>query len=59
MSKVDEIFEEIDEIYGDWNGGELHIGKERIARIKEVLTTQLCICDDDNCTSSISKKRSL
>jgi len=33
----EQLFEEIDEIYGEWHGGELHIGAERTERIKEVL----------------------
>jgi len=33
----EQLFEEIDEIYSEWHGGELHIGIERIERIKEVL----------------------
>lgn len=33
----EQLFEEIDEIYSEWHGGELHIGKERTERIKEVL----------------------
>ncbi len=33
----EQLFEEIDEIYSEWHGGELHIGTERTERIKEAL----------------------
>ena len=33
----EQIFEEIDEIYSEWHGGELNIGKERTERIKKIL----------------------
>jgi len=33
----EKLFEEIDEIYSEWHGGELHIGTERTERIKETL----------------------
>ena len=54
----EQLFEEIDEIYSEWHGGELHIGTERTERIKEALnrainftpccTELLCISDDFN-----------
>ena len=31
------LFEQIDEIFSDWHGGEVHIGQEREELIKEVL----------------------
>tara|TARA_R110002124_G_scaffold34839_2_gene113929 strand:+ start:568 stop:789 length:222 start_codon:yes stop_codon:yes gene_type:complete len=31
------LFEQIDEIFSDWHGGNLHIGQEREELIKEVL----------------------
>lgn len=34
---IEQFFEEIDEIYSEWHGGELYIGSERTERIKEVL----------------------
>ena len=43
MNKIDDIFEEIDEIYSEWHGGVLPIGEERIERIKKILTEQLTI----------------
>lgn len=33
----EQLFLEIDEIYSEWHGGDLHIGKERTKRIKQVL----------------------
>lgn len=33
----EQLFLEIDEIYSEWHGGDLHIGKERTERIKEIL----------------------
>ena len=33
----EQLFLEIDEIYSEWHGGDLHIGKERENRIKEVI----------------------
>lgn len=33
----EQLFEEIDEIYSEWHGGELHIGTKRTERIKEAL----------------------
>ena len=50
----EQLFEEIDEIYSEWHGGELHIGTERTERIKEALNlainfipccTELCDCE--------------
>ena len=51
----EQLFEQIDEIYSEWHGGELHIGKERTERVKEALnqainfipcSTQLPIKDE-------------
>ena len=33
----EQLFLEIDEIYSEWHGGDLHIGKERENLIKEVI----------------------
>lgn len=33
----EQLFLKIDEIYSEWHGGDLHIGKERTERVKEVL----------------------
>jgi hypothetical protein len=46
------IFLEIDEIYSEWNGGDLHIGKERENLIKEVIErainyTRCCESDSE------------
>tara|TARA_R110002167_G_scaffold49273_6_gene144475 strand:+ start:688 stop:918 length:231 start_codon:yes stop_codon:yes gene_type:complete len=33
----EQLFLEIDEIYSEWHGGDLHIGKERENLIKQVI----------------------
>ena len=33
----EQLFLEIDEIYSEWHGGDLYIGKERENRIKQVI----------------------
>ena len=33
----EQLFLEIDEIYSEWHGGDLHIGKERTESIKQIL----------------------
>ena len=33
----EQLFLEIDEIYSEWHGGDLYIGKERENRIKRVI----------------------
>ena len=51
------LFEQIDEIFGDWHGGVCYIGKERENQVKEILekainynrcSTQLKEFDSDN-----------
>lgn len=47
----EQLFLEIDEIYSEWHGGNLHIGKERTERIKELLDKAInnrCCCKSDS-----------
>jgi len=41
----EQLFEEIDEIYSEWHGGVLHIGKEREDRIKKILSKAINFTD--------------
>ena len=60
----EQLFLEIDEIYSEWHGGDLHIGKERENRIKEVIQqainythscTELKTFDIHECINEVTK----
>ena len=53
----EQLFLEIDEIYSEWHGGDLHIGKERENRIKEVI--QQAINYTHSCTELSDKEPTL
>jgi hypothetical protein len=38
---VNGLFLEIDQIYSEWHGGDLNIGKEREFKIKELIKNEL------------------
>ena len=56
----EQLFLEIDEIYSEWHGGDLHIGKERENRIKEVIQqainyTHCCKSDSEQLHTEVFK----